>query len=147
MMAKVAPSQNADQQQATGPTTAFDSPTAPLKKTAEFASATQQHWRIDNSGHLQRSNSPGQWETLLESEHVRFRVVSITGNDVWAGGEKLRLYHSSDSGITWALSTLPPKSGQEQSIAHIHFENAQAGRVESDRGTVWTTNDGGVTWK
>jgi len=146
-MARVVPSQNSAQQ-ALAPPTTFEGTATSLKKAAVLGSATQQHWRIDNNGHLQRSNLQGGWETLLDGERVRFRVVSILGNDVWAGGDKLRLYHSSDSGASWTSANLPPpKASEEQSITHIHFENPQTGRVESDAGTVWTTNDGGLTWK
>jgi len=145
-MARVVPSQNGAQQ-AMAPRATIEGTTTSLKKAAVLGSATQQHWRIDNNGHLQRSNLQGGWETLLDGERVRFRVVSILGNDVWAGGDKLRLYHSSDSGASWTSANLPPKATEEQSITHIHFANPQTGRVESDTGTVWTTNDGGLTWK
>jgi photosystem II stability/assembly factor-like uncharacterized protein len=105
------------------------------------------HWCVDSGGHLQRSFGQGAWQTVLAGEPLRFHVVALVGSDVWAGGENLMLYHSSDDGDHWMPVALPPKSSSSQTIVRIHFDDAQSGRIEAEGGTVWSTADGGLTWK
>ncbi|HUO60678.1 MAG TPA: YCF48-related protein [Candidatus Acidoferrales bacterium] len=131
-------------QPAMAPAAAFDGAAAPMKKVV---GASVSHWRIDNNGQLQRSTEQGNWQTLLGLERVRFRAISVSGSDVWAGGEQLRLYHSPDNGATWTRTELPTKGDPQQSITRIHFDSPQIGRVESDGGAIWMTTDGGSTWK
>ncbi len=89
----------------------------------------------------------GPWQTVLMEEKSRMRVVSVFGNEIWLGGESLRLYHSEDNGATWQIIQLPAKGSGVHAITHIHFLNAQSGTVEADDGTQWSTVDGGKTWK
>ena len=89
----------------------------------------------------------GPWQTVLTEEKARMRVVAVSGDEVWLGGESLRLYHSDDNGATWHIVQLPAKGSGEHVVAHIHFQSAQMGTVESDDGTQWSTVDGGTTWR
>jgi photosystem II stability/assembly factor-like uncharacterized protein len=77
----------------------------------------------------------------------KLHVVSVSGNEVWAGGENLRLEHSSDNGATWESVKLPAKNGYEHAITHIRIRTPQEGTINSDDGTSWITTDGGRTWK
>jgi hypothetical protein len=121
--------------------------TARSLSSASITAAARSHWRIDSAGHPERSFGDGAWQAVLPHETVKMRVVSVLNSEVWIGGDRSRLYHSTDSGTTWNLIALPAIDGKEHSIAHIRFQTAQSGTVESDDGTVWTTNDGGKTWK
>jgi hypothetical protein len=137
--------------QKTAPTKSFsafvnDSPARALSN-ASIASAARSHWRINSLGQPERSFGDGVWQAILPHEQSRMRVVSVFDNEVWIGGDSSRLYHSTDNGATWNLITLPDNDGREHSIAHIHFQTAQSGTVESDDGTVWITSDGGRTWE
>jgi len=114
---------------------------------AQSVNAVRPHWRINSSGQAERSVGDSAWQPVLPNERSKMRVVAVFGNDVWVGGEDLRLYHSSDSGTTWSFISLPGKTGGEHAIAHIVFQTPQAGTVEADDGTSWTTIDGGKTWK
>jgi photosystem II stability/assembly factor-like uncharacterized protein len=98
-------------------------------------------------GRAERSFGDGAWQAVLPYEASRMRVVSVFNGEVWIGGENSRLYHSCDNGSTWKLVALPDKNGRAHSIAHVHFLTAQSGTVESEDGTVWTTSDGGATWR
>ncbi len=115
--------------------------------SAAIAPTARPHWRINSAGQPERSFGDGAWAAVLPHEPSRMRVVSVFDSEVWIGGDSSRLYHSTDNGATWNLVVLPDKNGREHSIAHIHFQTAQFGTVESDDGTVWTTSDGGSTWK
>ncbi len=115
--------------------------------SASMTAAARPHWRINSAGRPERSFDDGAWQAVLPNEPSKMRVVSVFDGEVWIGGDNSRLYHSIDNGTTWTLVALPEKDGPEHSIAHIRFQTAQSGTVESEDGTVWTTSDGGSTWK
>ena len=127
---------------------------APALSVSAFAGAaparelaTRPHWRINSLGQPERSFGDGAWQAVLPREQSRMRVVSVFDGEVWIGGDSSRLYHSTDNGTTWNPVTLPDKDGRKHSIAHIHFQTAQSGTVESDDGIAWSTLNGGSTWK
>jgi photosystem II stability/assembly factor-like uncharacterized protein len=110
-------------------------------------SAVRPQWRIGPDGHLERSAAEGQWTRVLADQPATFRVVAVTGNDVWAGGDGGALFHSSDRGEHWSKVSLGEGSNAETgAIVSIHFDDPQHGVVASDSGTRWATTDGGVTW-
>ncbi len=123
------------------------------------AGGARSHWRISSEGRVERSDSSGVWRTALPNEAAKMRVVSEFGQQVWAGGDAMRLYRSMDDGLSWTPIMLPAKSGANaaagqvsgqaptQSIAHIRCQSATACTVEADDGTSWTTSDNGATWQ
>ena len=121
----------------------------PLGAMGALTIPTSAHpgFRINDAGQIERSVETGIWTPAAIAAEVRFRVLSILGADVWAGGDRLRLFHSADNGLTWAEVQLPANGDRTHAIAHIRLDSAQALHVESDDGTVWTTADGGATWK
>ena len=136
-------------------------PSAPSQTHSAFANAetaralseisgsgvsARPHWRIDSSGHAERSFGDGAWQPVLANESARMRVVSVFDAEVWVGGENARLYHSSDNGNTWTVVPLPMKNGNEPIIVHIRFKTPRTGMVEAADGASWTTSDGGVNW-
>jgi len=120
---------------------------APAMRKAPNAGATRPHWRINDLGQLERSFGDGSWKSVPMSESSRLHMISVFGSEVWAGGENLRLEHSSDNGNTWQSVKLPPKSGYNHAVTHIRFPTPQEGIVDSDDGNSWHTTDGGQTWK
>jgi len=114
---------------------------------ASVTAAARPHWRINSLGQAERSFGDGAWQAVLPREQSKMRIISVFDGEVWIGGDNSRLYHSTDYGATWNLVTLPDKDGREHSVAHIHFQTTQSGTVEADDGTVWTTLNGGSTWK
>jgi hypothetical protein len=109
--------------------------------------AARPHWRINDAGQVEGSFGDGLWKAVLPGEKSKMRVVSVFDGDVWVGGENSRLYHSTDSGATWKLVTLPEKDGSEHVVIHIRFHSPRSGTVESADGTTWTTSDGGTSWR
>jgi photosystem II stability/assembly factor-like uncharacterized protein len=96
---------------------------------------------------VERSFGEGVWQKVLTDEKTKMRVVSVSNSEVWVGGDNARLYHSADGGDTWSAVMLPVKNGRDHAIAHISFQTRQAGVVQADDGTSWSTADGGVSWK
>ncbi len=110
-------------------------------------SLARPRWRINDSGQAEHSLGNGEWQAVLPDVRMKMRVVSVFGDQIWLGGEGLRLYHSGNDGATWNPVELPPKGNGAPAIAHIHFQTAQAGTAEADDGAQWSTTDGGRIWK
>jgi Putative zinc-finger len=104
-------------------------------------------WRINASGQVERSLGNGLWQEVLDAGTSKLRVVSVLGGSVWAGGDKLRLYRSTDNGVTWSAVQLPPKGDAANAITHVRFQTALDGKIDATDGSSWVTTDGGITWK
>jgi hypothetical protein len=104
-------------------------------------------FRITGSGQLERSTQPSIWMPVPIASDAHFRVVSIWGADVWAGGDHLRLFHSADNGLTWTEVQLPATADRIHAIVHIRSDSPQKITVEDNAGSTWTTTDAGATWQ
>jgi len=100
-------------------------------------------WRITTDGHLEHLTVPGSWTPALADQPITFHVVSVVGNNVWAGGNNGALFHSRDGGETWNKQPLGSETG---TIVSIQFGDAEHGVVTTDAGGRWSTSDGGVSW-
>lgn len=59
-------------------------------------------WTVTADGQVQRSADGGRsWTTLPIASEVKFRALAANEREVWAGGSRTALYHSSDAGQTW----------------------------------------------
>jgi photosystem II stability/assembly factor-like uncharacterized protein len=104
-------------------------------------------FRITGAGQLERSLQPNIWMPVPIAPDTRLRVVSISGSDVWAGGDHLRLFHSADDGLTWSEVQLPAVADRAHAIIHIRIDSPQHLTVEDDAGSTWGTIDRGATWR
>jgi hypothetical protein len=77
-----------------------------------------------------------------------FRAVAAAGVEVWAGGSGSMLYHSMDDGGHWTR-VLPSADGLvlKGDITSIQFSDPQHGTVSTSNSEVWTTSDGGQSWR
>jgi len=78
-----------------------------------------------------------------------FRALAISSNtDIWAGGSGGALYHTVDGGNLWAR-VLPSASGTVLTgdIVSIQFADPRNGSVTTSNAEIWTTPDGGQTWR
>ncbi len=111
------------------------------------AVVVKRHWRVTADGHLERSTASGNWATVLTDQPATFHVVSVVGDDVWAGGSGGMLFHSRDGGQTWNKQLLSSPAGIEKGIiVSIRFSDALNGVITTDGGSRWNTSDGGATW-
>jgi hypothetical protein len=126
----------------------LNQPSARAKQNALDEYAGSAMWRI-SEGSLQRSVDAGKsWNNVSVASNVALRVVSSTGQHVWAGGDSGRLYHSSDAGLTW--SSVTPAAGDARlsgDISTLQFADPQHGKVSTTSGETWTTADAGQTWQ
>jgi hypothetical protein len=77
-----------------------------------------------------------------------FRAVAAAGSDVWVGGSGGALYHSADSGNSWAR-IVPASAGTSLTgdVLSIDFPDPQHGRVSTSTSEVWASADGGLSWQ
>ena len=132
---------------------------APANTFASSAQATQTlsglvpalsprpRFRITGAGQIERSVQSSIWMPVAVAPDTHFRALAISGSDVWAGGDHLRLFHSADNGLNWTEVQLPAGADREHAIAHIRIDSPQQLTVEDEAGGLWTTSDAGATWK
>lgn len=105
-------------------------------------------WTLSPDGVVERSFDTGKsWQTVSVSVGIVFRALSAAGTNVWVGGNAGALYHSGDSGQTWAK--IEPAAGGKklgQDIVHLDFSDGRGGTVSTSNGEIWMTFDGGQTW-
>jgi photosystem II stability/assembly factor-like uncharacterized protein len=104
-------------------------------------------FQITSDGHVERELPGGGWTRMLAEQPAVFRVVSITGVNVWAGGNSGALFRSVDRGEHWTPVALTA-NGQTESgtIVSIHFDTPLQGTIGTEEGATWHTSDGGLTW-
>jgi hypothetical protein len=147
---EITPTQNAMLPQTTNAEAgaALGGPLAAGSVARAFSTArTRPQWRINDAGQVERSFGNGVWQEVLDAGTSKLRVVSVLRGSVWAGGDKLRLYRSTDNGVTWSAVQLPPKGDGANAITHVRFETPLDGKIDANDGSSWVTSDGGITWK
>jgi photosystem II stability/assembly factor-like uncharacterized protein len=101
-------------------------------------------WGLSPDGNVQHSlDSGATWQIVSVGEGLHFRAIGSVGNDVWVGGSAGALYRSVDAGQSWAK--LPAISDDD--ITRIEFSDQRNGVVETVKGQVWSTSDGGQSWR
>ena len=109
--------------------------------------SSHSQWRISPDGHLEHLTAPGVWARVLTDQPPTFHVVSVVGDDVWAGGSGGSLFHSRDGGQNWSKVQLGAARDKETgTIVSIQFSDAKNGVITTDLGLHWTTSDGGDSW-
>ena len=138
--------------------------TVKMASPASQSLAPHVTWTI-TAGVLQRSLDGGQsWQDALHADHPLLCYASHD-EDVWTGGQTGTLFHSANSGVTWAQVQPSVKARQLSSdITHIEVRNTELrndelrGNLRDDvRGPaaillstsnneIWSSVDGGKTW-
>jgi hypothetical protein len=119
----------------------------PMKAFAR-ASRRQSLWAIiPSNGVLQKSGDEGRtWTTIPLDARTKFLALSVSGADIWAGGEGGALFHSTDDGFEW--KEVPVSENGERlkdSIIGIETQGLQV-KVRTKSGS-WISPDDGVTWR
>jgi Photosynthesis system II assembly factor YCF48/Putative zinc-finger len=138
---------------------ASDAQAASLQKSAATANAERgavlavlpvtPQWELSPDGDLQRSLDVGKtWRTISVGNGEEFTTLFSLGPNVWVGGKAGVLYHSADSGQTWAQVS-PSASGRKLTaeVVHVEFSTPMNGTVTTAGGEIWSTADGGVHWQ
>jgi photosystem II stability/assembly factor-like uncharacterized protein len=113
----------------------------------QVVNAVHRQWQITPDGHLEQRSASGNWMRVLAEQPITFHVVSVVGDNVWAGGSGGALFHSSDGGQNWSkqpIGSLPDL--ETDTIVAIRFTDTTRGVVTTEGGARWSTSDGGATW-
>ena len=114
------------------------------KTSSPLSSSSSSSWSLSADGQVQRSFDSGKtWQIVPVAGGIQFRAISSIGDDVWAGGADGTLYHSADAGRSWTRA----ESAFTGDVTHIEFSDAQNGLVSTADGEVWSTSDGGQSWR
>jgi hypothetical protein len=111
--------------------------------------AAAPRWTLTSDGTLQRSMDFGRtWQTVQVAGQASFRALAASGKDIWVGGSKGALDHSTDAGQNWT-QVHPVAAGQmlTDDIIGVEFSDALQGKVTTSSQEVWTTEDGGQSWR
>jgi hypothetical protein len=128
---------------------ANDKATNGLPGGSPLSSPGAPRWALTADGSLQRSFDMGRtWEPITVSVETSLRAVSASGADIWVGGTSGALYHSDDAGDHW-MKIQPMAEGMPltSDIVGVEFPDLEEGRLNTATGQVWTTRDGGSTWR
>ena len=122
---------------------------SPTTSSALASTLLTADWSISASGKVQRSRDGRKsWEELDVDKNVVFRVVFAVGPDVWLGGSKGAIYHSTDGGQHWTkLNITTGSTTVADDVVHIEFRDTQHGTVGTAAGDSWTTTDAGQHWE
>jgi hypothetical protein len=58
-------------------------------------------WTVTSDGRVQRSSDGRTWFYVPVDDRVRLRALASDGGEVWVGGDRGALYHSTDAGESW----------------------------------------------
>ncbi|MGA8152691.1 MAG: YCF48-related protein [Terriglobales bacterium] len=106
-------------------------------------------WTLSADGTLQRSLDSGRtWETVHVPSEVSFRALAADGLEIWVGGAKGALYHSSNAGQDWT-QVQPSAKGEVLSddITRVEFTDRLHGTVATSGQQKWVTTDAGQSWQ
>ena len=106
-------------------------------------------WTLSADGTLQRSFDSGRtWETIPVAGQSNFRALAADGLEIWVGGTKGALYHSSDAGQNWT-QVQPAANGEvlTDDIIGVEFTDRLHGTVTTSGQQKWITADAGQSWQ
>lgn len=105
-------------------------------------------WRItSSSGQLEKSSDAGKtWMTIPVEGQANFWSLSVSGSDIWAGGEGGALFHSTDDGAQWKqVAVIAGEERLTEGITGIETRGSEL-RVKTESAK-WVSLDGGVSWR
>ncbi len=99
-------------------------------------------------GKLQRSVDAGAtWQIALQLEHPLL-TFGARGNNIWAGGQSGTLFHSTDSGSTWAMVQPSTNAGAlTADIVAIEIRGPAEVVLSTSNNESWATTDSGRSWE
>lgn len=112
-------------------------------------------WRTANAGTSWNKIPGASIPNPVSGEYGLVNIYTKYGaNDIWFGTNKNRVYHSSDAGLTWSVSTTMTSSiGAALGVDDIAFSSPTNGLATVYFGpsgsgtlTLWSTTNGGATW-
>ncbi|MFZ5440641.1 MAG: WD40/YVTN/BNR-like repeat-containing protein [Myxococcota bacterium] len=95
---------------------------------------------------LRTSNDGATWEEVELPPPARLSAMTARGTAAWACTADGRVVHSTDSGRSWTALQSAPTSAEDRCVS-LDFPDARHGWLVGWRGSLWSTDDGGASWK
>ena len=125
----------------------FGMPIMELRKaiqTAESSKSIQQQTAEQIGLEFPGANIPDP--SPIGDEFGYFNRYSVSGNTIWFGTDKGRIFKSSDKGLTWSVNLIPTPS-TDFGLDRFTFSDVNKGLLMIyNPVTLYSTNDGGATW-
>jgi photosynthesis system II assembly factor YCF48-like protein/putative zinc finger protein len=121
---------------------------APQPRAAVLPPVIAPRWTLTSDGTLQRSLDFGRtWQTIPVASQANFRALAAGGKDIWVGGSKGALYHSTDAGQNWTqVQPIAAGVALNDDIIGVEFPDVLHGKLTTSNKETWTTEDGGQSW-
>jgi hypothetical protein len=122
---------------------------SPQRAKASRAATPTPQWTLSAEGAVQRSLDAGKsWQKVSVTDGTKFRALCAVGTHIWAGGNAGALFHSVDSGQSWTQVVAAVADQRlTADITHIDFTDPASGAVSTANGEVWSTSNGGQSWR
>jgi hypothetical protein len=119
------------------------------KKASSAPVGLPPRWTLSADGTLQRSLDSGRtWKTIPVASQTGFLALAADGLEIWVGGAKAALYHSSDAGQHWTQVQLTANGELlSDDILGVEFTDKLHGTVTTSRQEQWRTADAGQSWQ
>jgi len=96
---------------------------------------------------LKSTDQGNSWDTLWCDLPYELKTISFTNNQVgWLGGEKERIYKTTDGGLSWYLQHADTVAEYTLTIHQI-FALDDMNIYASTLGGLLISNDGGINWQ
>jgi hypothetical protein len=101
-------------------------------------------WRIEENGTLSKSLDGKTWIAVQVDQQTRLYALSVDGAEIWTGGTRGNLFHSTDDGTHWRQVEVHGPGGVHltNSITKIDFTPQRPVALTTDTGAVWVSFDG-----
>jgi hypothetical protein len=108
-----------------------------------LGAASIYRWKVAQ-GKLLKSADAAIWlPGYAATDGMEFSAVHSSGSEIWAGGNRGQLVHSTDGGLTWEKVSL----GDASAGSVVSIENTGLNvHVVTAPSQAWSSVDGGKTW-
>jgi hypothetical protein len=100
-------------------------------------------WRVGRRGTIQKADDSGGWARIVSGVDDDLFDITFAGTTGWVVGHEGTVLRSPDGGSTWQRVAAPTS----EDLVHVSSQGAQQAQVISRSGKIFTTTDGGQSWK